>query len=137
MDFTEFQEGLTECDIEVSRAVARECFNRIDSDSSGTINFDEFLIALRVCTFLNSFRGHWSFLVALIPLFKPKTHRASAATLALPLLLEYIVTLGNGGGLIPKCHHRPAAAADVAAAAADVQCDYTLRLFELMNSLNN
>ena len=58
MDFTEFQDGLTECDIEVSRAVARECFNRIDSDSSGTINFDEFLIALRVCTFLNSFRGH-------------------------------------------------------------------------------
>ena len=58
MDFTEFQEGLKECDIDVTTAVARECFNRIDSDSSGTINFDEFLIALRVCTFSNSFRGH-------------------------------------------------------------------------------
>ena len=51
MDFTEFQEGLKECDINVTTAVAKECFNRIDSDSSGTINFDEFLIALRVCTF--------------------------------------------------------------------------------------
>ena len=51
MDFTEFQEGLKECDIDVPTVVARECFNRIDSDSSGTVNFDEFLIALRVHTF--------------------------------------------------------------------------------------
>ena len=60
LDFTEFQEGLKECGIEVSAAVARECFDRIDSDRSGTINFDEFLIALRVraCTFFPFFRRH-------------------------------------------------------------------------------
>ena len=48
MDIREFQEGLQECGIQVSAAVARECFDQIDSDKSGAINFDEFLIALRV-----------------------------------------------------------------------------------------
>ena len=48
--------------------------------------------------------------------------------LELPLPLEYIVMLGNGGegGSIPKCHHRPALVAG-ATVAADARCVYTLR----------
>ena len=47
--------------------------------------------------------------------FKPKIHRASAATLALPIALplsfEYIMMLGNGSGTTSPRHHRPALAA--------------------------
>ena len=72
------------------------------------------------------FPPNFSFALIEFP-FKPKTHRASAATLVLPLPLEYIVTLGNGSGTNFQAsphHHRPALAA-----AADARCDYTLRRY--------
>ena len=46
----------------------------------------------------------------------PNPHRASASTQALTLVLEYIVTLGNGGGLIFKCHNVFQYSLDAAAA---------------------
>ena len=59
--------------------------------------------------------------------FKPKIHRASAATLAMPiafpLSFEYIMMLGNGSGTdfqtSPR-HHRPALAA-----VADARCGHS------------
>ena len=54
--------------------------------------------------------------------FKVNPHRASAAMLALPLPLKYIVTLGNGGEgggerWIPKRHN-----VFTGGAAADTRC---------------
>jgi Ca2+-binding EF-hand superfamily protein len=44
----EFSKGVHECGIEMSDAELQQVFNAVDKDGSGSINLDEFLIALRV-----------------------------------------------------------------------------------------
>lgn len=45
----EFCKGITETGLELNDDEALDLFNRFDTDGSGTLNMDEFLIALRVC----------------------------------------------------------------------------------------
>ena len=61
-----------------------------------------------------------------------------ALPLALPLVLEYIVMLGNGAGLISKRHNVLQYNTD-AATAVDVRCGQTLRkyVFVSLNEHNN
>ena len=54
IDFQEFQGALHHEGIFVETDVEHECFNAIDQDGTGFLNFDEFLVALRV-TFIPVF----------------------------------------------------------------------------------
>ncbi|ELT99456.1 hypothetical protein CAPTEDRAFT_18750 [Capitella teleta] len=47
IDFQEFQGALKHEGIFVDQSVERECFDAMDQDRSGVLNFDEFLVALR------------------------------------------------------------------------------------------
>lgn len=44
----EFRKGLRDYGVHIDNPLADELFSRFDKDASGTIDFDEFLIALRV-----------------------------------------------------------------------------------------
>ena len=49
LNLEEFKKGLHDYGVTgVSAAEIEELFNMFDTDNSGTINFDEFLVALRV-----------------------------------------------------------------------------------------
>ena len=48
LKFDEFYKGVTETGLIMSEDAAREMFAKFDMDGSGTINIDEFLIAIRV-----------------------------------------------------------------------------------------
>ena len=48
LDFYEFQDAINDYGVEMSSAEQQECFNEMDLEGNGVINFDEFLIALRV-----------------------------------------------------------------------------------------
>ncbi len=48
IDFREFQDALHDAGVTANLATQKECFSDMDRDGSGTVNFDEFLIALRV-----------------------------------------------------------------------------------------
>lgn len=47
LDVAEFEKGLGDYGIELSKSDANELFKRFDRNGSGKLNFDEFLIALR------------------------------------------------------------------------------------------
>jgi len=47
LDFAEFQKGLNDFGVQVSKEEATEFFKIMDKDGSGQLDFDEFLIALR------------------------------------------------------------------------------------------
>ena len=48
IDFPEFQQALQDHGIDCDVATQRECFEEMDLEGNGVVNFDEFLIALRV-----------------------------------------------------------------------------------------
>lgn len=48
IDFKEFQQGLKQDGIIVEENLERECFDEMDTDKTGELSFDEFLVALRV-----------------------------------------------------------------------------------------
>ncbi len=48
LDFQEFVKGLHDYGVTLSKDESKEIFATLDRDSSGTVDFDEFLIALRV-----------------------------------------------------------------------------------------
>ena len=49
MEFEEFHKGIIETGLKgVSEDDAREMFNHFDKDGGGTVNIDEFLMAIRV-----------------------------------------------------------------------------------------
>lgn len=52
LDLKEFLKGLNEYGILIDKEEATAAFQKFDRDGSGTIDFDEFLIALRVDNFL-------------------------------------------------------------------------------------
>lgn len=52
LDLKEFLKGLNEYGILIDKEEATAAFQKFDRDGSGTIDFDEFLIALRVNNFL-------------------------------------------------------------------------------------
>ena len=47
VDAAEFKVGLQECGLELTKAQESLLFEFLDTDKSGTINFDEFLVGLR------------------------------------------------------------------------------------------
>lgn len=49
LQFEEFQIALSEYGIEADVQTQKECFQEMDLDGTGVVNYDEFLIALRVC----------------------------------------------------------------------------------------
>lgn len=51
LDFQEFEKGLENYGVSVGREKAQQIFRMMDKDSSGSINFDEFLEKLRVRSF--------------------------------------------------------------------------------------
>lgn len=51
LDLDEFTKALRDFGLKLSDEDVKAAFNRIDKDSTGTIDFDEFLIALRVRLF--------------------------------------------------------------------------------------
>jgi len=48
IDFVEFESTLNDHGVDADSATKRQCFEEMDLDGSGAINFDEFLIAMRV-----------------------------------------------------------------------------------------
>lgn len=50
MDFDEFYKGIRDYGLKISEQEAKAAFQTIDRDKTGSINFDEFLEALRVST---------------------------------------------------------------------------------------
>ena len=48
LDFKEFKKGIHDYGILMEDSVIKELFERLDADSSGQLDFDEFLKALRV-----------------------------------------------------------------------------------------
>ena len=48
IDYTDFEIALSEYGIEADASTKKECFNEMDLDGTGYVNFDEFLQALRV-----------------------------------------------------------------------------------------
>lgn len=48
LDFKEFMKGLSDYAVMMDKEEAQELFRMFDRDGSGTIDFDEFLITLRV-----------------------------------------------------------------------------------------
>ena len=53
LEFEEFHKGIIETGLKgVSEDDAREMFNHFDKDGGGTVNIDEFLMAIRVCTLI-------------------------------------------------------------------------------------
>jgi Ca2+-binding EF-hand superfamily protein len=51
LEFDEFKKGITEYGFSYTKDEMKELFNCIDTDHSGTLDFDEFLIRLRVKIF--------------------------------------------------------------------------------------
>lgn len=51
LDFTEFIKGLNDYGMVMERAEAEELFQGFDKNGSGTIDFNEFLLTLRVSGF--------------------------------------------------------------------------------------
>ena len=51
IDFAEFESTLDDHGVNVDTATKRQCFDKMDLDGSGAVNFDEFLIAMRVRIF--------------------------------------------------------------------------------------
>ncbi|KAI0207460.1 hypothetical protein LSAT2_007869 [Lamellibrachia satsuma] len=47
IDFAEFESTLDDHGVNVDTATKRQCFDEMDLDGSGAVNFDEFLIAMR------------------------------------------------------------------------------------------
>ena len=48
IDFQEFQNALHVVGIYVDKAIEKQCFEEMDKDMSGTLDMDEFIVALRV-----------------------------------------------------------------------------------------
>lgn len=51
LDLNEFTKGLHDYGVTLKKDEQKTIFTQLDKDSSGTIDFDEFLIALRVCIY--------------------------------------------------------------------------------------
>ncbi len=51
LDFNEFKKGLSDYGVDLEHGDERKIFEAFDKDGSGTIDFDEFLINLRVCIY--------------------------------------------------------------------------------------
>lgn len=52
IDLSEFRAALHNQGIYVAPEIEQQCFDQIDRDKSGTLDLDEFIIALRVSIFL-------------------------------------------------------------------------------------
>ena len=50
LEYQEFRNGLRDFGVQMSSVELKQIFDHIDRDNSGSIDFDEFLVALRVCT---------------------------------------------------------------------------------------
>ena len=48
LNFPEFHKGIVETGLKANEEEAQKMFDRFDKDGGGTINIDEFLIAIRV-----------------------------------------------------------------------------------------
>jgi len=51
--FDEFFKGITETGLTLSEDDAKDMFNAFDKDGSGSLNIDEFLMAIRVSQLLD------------------------------------------------------------------------------------
>jgi len=49
LDFEELKNGVSDYGVNMSKAELDDLFACFDKDNSGTISFDEFILALRVC----------------------------------------------------------------------------------------
>ena len=48
LDFLEFTKAIQECRLELTKQQLKHLFLYFDSDDSGTISYDEFLVGIRV-----------------------------------------------------------------------------------------
>jgi Ca2+-binding EF-hand superfamily protein len=48
LDVDDFRWGLLDFGIQVTKEEAQELLNRFDADKNGTVNFDEFMSAIKV-----------------------------------------------------------------------------------------
>lgn len=51
LTFDEFKKGIHDYGCDMTKEEIQNIFSKIDKDGSGTLDFDEFLQALRVCPF--------------------------------------------------------------------------------------
>ena len=55
LQFQEFSKGIRETGLECTNEEAKEMFTTFDKDKSGSVNIDEFLLAIRVRNFRKLF----------------------------------------------------------------------------------
>ena len=48
LDYSEFRKGLHDYGVDMEKDEIQKLFNTLDKDHSGTLDFDEFLVSLRV-----------------------------------------------------------------------------------------
>ena len=70
LEFEEFHKGIIETGLKgVSEDDAREMFNHFDKDGGGTVNIDEFLMAIRVGILILPHKSSKVFISNLLPIF--------------------------------------------------------------------
>ena len=48
LNMEEFSKGITETGLQLNEEDTKKLFNAFDKDGSGSVNYDEFLVAIRV-----------------------------------------------------------------------------------------
>lgn len=64
LSMEEFQKGVNEYGLNFTKAEIEQLFRQMDTNQSGTVDFEEFLRRLRVCAIRNSIKNHFHLLAS-------------------------------------------------------------------------
>ena len=60
----EFHKGVSEYGLSFTKTEVEQLFRQMDTDQSGSVDFEEFLRRLRVCAIRNSIKNHFHLLAS-------------------------------------------------------------------------
>ena len=75
LNFEEFAKGIRETGLDCTDEDARVMFEHFDKDGSGTVNIDEFLMAIRVSRFALNYHKNWVLAIFSTYLFFNYSHQ--------------------------------------------------------------